>query len=390
MNGWLLVTGLLAASPAWAQQPATAPYLGYHRYRGTVGGEAVTVELTVKAQTEEPAGIMAKGSCRFDSSATRPRELLSWRPQFPHQSLQLVEADTGRLGWRTGFWQAKQPAGPVLAGTWTGASGRQLPFELREDYRDKRGQLAAIPYELVRASLLKVDSCIVEPAEWETRGGEPSAMFDRQFLHFLGPDTIQGSIAALQCPPLAARQQQLWQEMQEEFNLDSIGRYRYPAPSYERPLTRERSYSLEVLYQGNGLLSWGEYSYFYHGGAHGGHSQNLFVYDLTEGAFLELTEQLRPGAEQVLCRLLTHHLRADEQAGGLSFNEDLALSNLPAAGFALVEKGLLFQYGDYEISGYVAPNPVVIPYAEVVPLLRPGTPVARMLRERGLWRESKK
>ncbi|MGI4763114.1 MAG: hypothetical protein ACRYF0_20540 [Janthinobacterium lividum] len=33
---------------------------------------------------------------------------------------------------------------------------------------------------------------------------------------------------------------------------------------------------------------------------------------------------------------------------------------------------------------------VTITYSELLPLLRPDSPVARMLRARGLWREDKK
>ncbi|WP_262709795.1 hypothetical protein [Hymenobacter sp. UV11] len=36
------------------------------------------------------------------------------------------------------------------------------------------------------------------------------------------------------------------------------------------------------------------------------------------------------------------------------------------------------------------PVTLVVPYAELLPLLRPASPVARMLRERGLWRAGKK
>ena len=36
------------------------------------------------------------------------------------------------------------------------------------------------------------------------------------------------------------------------------------------------------------------------------------------------------------------------------------------------------------------PVVVVLPYPELLPLLRPASPVARMLRARGLWRNAKK
>ena len=55
-------------------------------------------------------------------------------------------------------------------------------------------------------------------------------------------------------------------------------------------------------------------------------------------------------------------------------------------GLGMVEEGLLFQYRTYEIVRYIyGPIDITIPYAELIPLLRPDSPVARMLRQRGLW-----
>jgi hypothetical protein len=38
---------------------ATTPFTGYHRYRGMVGGQPVTVELTITAKSEKPLLLVA-------------------------------------------------------------------------------------------------------------------------------------------------------------------------------------------------------------------------------------------------------------------------------------------------------------------------------------------
>ena len=56
------------------------------------------------------------------------------------------------------------------------------------------------------------------------------------------------------------------------------------------------------------------------------------------------------------------------------------------AGVALSYTGLVCLYGESDLSASLGYVTLEVPYAEVVPLLRPNSPVARMLRERGLWR----
>nr|WP_230678906.1 RsiV family protein [Hymenobacter properus] len=110
------------------------------------------------------------------------------------------------------------------------------------------------------------------------------------------------------------------------------------------------------------------------------------------GEFLTISDLLRPGAERVLCHLLTRHLATEQDfpADALRQTADypgVTFAPLPESGFGLEEKGLVFQYGDYEIGGYVdGTNSMTIEWAELLTLLNPESAVARMLRERGLWR----
>jgi hypothetical protein len=64
---------------------------------------------------------------------------------------------------------------------------------------------------------------------------------------------------------------------------------------------------------------------------------------------------------------------------------------LPTGGeaLALTATGLEATYYRSTLSGGGGPlepcYPLLVPYAELRPLVRPGTPLAHMLRARGLW-----
>ena len=150
-----------------------------------MGTQPVTVELTVSLPPLTPAQaahapdfLTRTGSYHYDR---HPAGLL------------LTEADSAHPRRPTGRWQATQPIGPVLAGTWRGPAGQVLPFRLREDYTDGQGHLMAVKYELLQER----DE---EPAPAERQPDETKAAFraraknltcssscDCDYLHLLGP-----------------------------------------------------------------------------------------------------------------------------------------------------------------------------------------------------------
>jgi hypothetical protein len=379
--------------------PSAGPklFVGEHRYRGTLGNQRVTVELSIGQDGyDADAPISCTGTCRFDGDPTRVHLLRSWQAVSALRPLQLLETDSGASATRLGHWRAEGPPGPVLRGTWVGLAGATFPFELREDYRAADGSLAAAPYEEVGEEVMKVDTLFMRFPEWKARCAgpkvnpkvhcEPRATLHRSFLHFIGPDTLRPALAMLQCPPPAERQAQVLAALREMVGGPD------PDREYTSSVPLEDSEWQGVDFNRHGLLSWSTSSYYYLGGAHGGHRIALQVYDLNAGEFLSISDLLRPGAERVLCHLLTRHLAKEQRfpADALRQTADypgVTFAPLPASGFGLEEKGLVFQYGDYEIGGYAdGTNSMTIPWAELLPLLSPDSAVARMLRERGLWR----
>lgn len=373
----------VAAVPAPPAAPVGVgpPFVGYHRYRGTVGGQPVTVELTIGPSPDAHDSIVCQGRYFYGRHSMGQLLLRAPHPYRASQLLALMETDSGSPRQLIGRWQASQVAGPLLSGAWRSPDGRQLPFELREDYTDGQGHLAAVHYELVNEATDAL--CHPERREGETKAeydaraaGAPSGR-SMDFLHLLGPDSLRPALRALQCPVPAKRRQLL----QEAVNGEDC---------------EEESESIQVDFNDYGLLVITTMRENYSlGMAHPAHDISQQVHDLRSGHQLTRKAIFRPGTETALSRLIMQHLREDEHimAGDLisPADADSTLVSLPGQEFGVVPGGLEFQYNDYEIAAYVyGPPSVVILYAELLPLLRPDSPVARMLRERGLWRNSKK
>lgn len=250
VSGWALVLLLTSFLPSAAKPAATAapaaPFSGYHRYRGTVGGQPVTVELTIGPDPGKPAALVCRGSYYYERHPAGKLLLqspLAWRP---HLALALAETEADTTHRPTGRWLATQPAGPVLSGTWRSPADQALPFSLREDYTDGQGHLMAAKYELAEAAA-KVP-CRPEHTEDETaaqyrkRIATTDHGYSQLFLHLLGPDTLRPALLGLQCPtPLARRQ---------------LAR----AAAHKDDGCNMYSTSLGVDYNDYGLLAWTEYS----------------------------------------------------------------------------------------------------------------------------------
>ncbi|GAB3851412.1 hypothetical protein GCM10028822_18050 [Hymenobacter terrigena] len=382
-----LPAGGAAALPAESpgNRPATVtgtPFLGLRRYRGTVGGQAVTVEVIVDRGDDGTGPLACRGTCTYDRHPAGQLLLQGPRPYRPGQPLFFTETDAAHPGVATGTWQASQPAGSLLTGTWRSPAGPALSFVLREDYTDGRGHRVSLSYEVLHETVTGTPCRPARapdetPAEYRARLKDlPPASLDQQFLHLLGPDTLQPALSRLQCPPLAQRRRAMRAALREAGDCANL------------------TENVTVTYLGHGLLATaGYHELYYQGAAHPSHDVDAAVYDLRTGRALDLTALLRPGTEPALRRLVTPALQREMGANGFPDAEvlapaegDSATTALAAAGVGMTADGLTFQYTDYELGAYAYGMPLVtIPWAAVQPLLRPTSPVARMLRERGLW-----
>ena len=375
-----------------AGSPTTGPpYTGYHRYQGTVGGQPVTMMLTIGPDQYDSTKTVCAGTYYYGTARRGLLNLINAGASYqPRQPLELDESDARKV---TGTWRATQPAGPLLAGTWTSPTGQQMPFALRETYQDAQGRQLAVRYEIVEETTFgpmcqpdredatdgapadEADSAAAdeEPSEYEQQQRRPSELY-RDYLHLLGPDTLRPALRALQCPVPQKRRKA---DRAYAAGDGSCG---------------ENSESIAVTFNDFGLLSVNEPSYVYsYGAAHFNHSAGSRIFDLRTGDYVGLEDLLRPGAEVKFQRLLTRHLLRDPHTDGdatvregtYALNGELV--PLPA-GVALSYTGLECLYGESDLSASLGYVSLDVPWAELLPLLRPNSPVARMLRERGLWR----
>lgn len=323
----------VAAVPA---PPAVAggvgpPFVGYHRYRGTVGGQPVTVELTIEQTANAPDSTTCTGSYTYDRHPTGLLLLHGARPFLARRPLGLVEADTAHHQ-PTGYWQASQPVGPLLTGTWRSPAGQQLPFSLHEDYTDGQGHMVAVQYELLQEG--EEVPCQSERKEGESKAAYRARTKDlistcsQDFLHLLGPDTLRPALRALQCPVPAKRRQQMREQVQG---------------------CNQVEHQLRVVYNEHSLLSLESFvNEFYEGTDHPSHELSTTTYDLRTGRPLAIAALIRPGTDSILSRLITQHL---EQDNNVTLDEllnhsvdDSTLVPLPQQGLGIGGEGLEFTF----------------------------------------------
>jgi hypothetical protein len=343
------------------------------RYAGWAGPYRATVELA----WQRPDSV--SGSCYLTQPGRSLQLTLGTdrHRAYPGRTvLTLVQPKPTQVAgtWRLASWPAS-----VLTGTWMDGSGHRYRLQLREHYA------GAVPYEVERLVLQGGRSVALEEDPRDTR-----VPFQYQeYLHLLGPARRWPALCQRLAPPLAVRRRQL-------------------RAAYEH----ERTYGgIAVRLNADYLLS---YQTLYLADPYGGRPQpgvKSFLVDLRNGHDLTLASQLRPGYELPLRRVLTRQLLAeaihDDESGDRTRRIAQVLKkNTPAGSEPLValplsepesltdedllltDQGLEASFSDVAVLGNLwsrfTPT-TVIPYAELRPLVRPGTPLARLLQARGMW-----
>ncbi|MGI4760340.1 MAG: hypothetical protein ACRYF0_06525 [Janthinobacterium lividum] len=357
----------MAAPPAPECPPQVAVFTGgrpaarrpvvVRRYVGTVGGQAATAVL----QWQTPDS--ATGS--FYLYRGGPAYTLSFDRARPGPvRLEVTDEQGSNSQLPRGHWQLRTStlASPTLTGTWHGA-GRAQPLLLRESYAD------ALRYAFKERYLLSAwrvpEDCSYVPTVRHT------------LLTLLSPRTAPPALRAPLAGSAAALRRRLREDVtdgdasasyRDEVRLNEFGLFSYQTSFYQRS------------YGGTpdvGSESW--------------------LFDLRTGQELDIASQLKPGYERPLRRRLTRHLLRDP-ALAAARAEGLGLEPWYADGANLASL-LLDLPGDNEaltltgagLEAAYTPPPfnqqlfILVPYRELRPLVRPGTPLARMLRARGLW-----
>lgn len=272
-----------------------------------------------------------------------------------------------------GTWQLTARPGPTITGSWTQGRGRKN-IRLREDYTDA-----------VRCEILTLRLTGGRPESWEP--GLPCYVpsLSQDYLHLLENLARRPALRRLQCPPESVRRRQLRRE-------------------YE--LGAEDRRSITVRLNGFGLLSYEtttKYLSFGLGRTFMDYAGSPLL-DLADGRAWPLEDLLRPGFWLPVRRRAAWHLRHDAKFRDVRWEwqqvsptaaRDTAYSyeswqqpdlaprprNWVFTGAGLE---LTYEYAALNAVNTVGWTTVLIPYLELRPLVRPGTPLVRMLRARGL------
>lgn len=313
--------------------PDVRRILQVHRYVGTVGGQPVTAEL----QWYTPDSItgrffLHRGSTGYSlhhpQKRTDPGRLDVTAEGYPEESAQ-------------GHWRlVGRPGHAALRATWSNGP-RQQAVVLQESYA------GAVRYGLRNRLVVEANRSVL-----------------CNFLVLPIPATVRPSLRPVLNPGPKARRRQL-QDLEEGNAVVT--------------------HQLSVRLNSFGLFSYQTTDYSHETGGTSSVGFESTLLDLTNGRPITVDSQLQPGYELPLQRLLTRHFlhdsKFDHNRERLANDwENPQLADFPDMDLGLTETGLEAVYWQP-----MYPESVVIPFAELRPLVRPGTPLARMLWARGLW-----
>ncbi len=352
-----------------------------HHYVGTVGGQPVTVLLDWPTDLSSIGGTFYRhrGGPTYGLSLA-PGTSPGKRPA----TLVLQVSDPASAGGRND-WHLTGWPGAVLRGTWHDTTGAR-PVLLRESYA------GAVRADMQLLKLVGGRPYRTEYGDGACRWGS----YKYAYLQFRGPWPVAPELRRTLGPPLA----EVRRRVRAAFN---------DSRDEERLLTG-------FLLNDFNLLSYhvARYSTFITD-EHGDDWVEFYLFDLATGRQLTVASQLRPGYEPRLNRLIKQHLLHDDQFDFVnkdhrtswiwqdSTRQAASLTAPPEtdpqnegdpSGLSLAGSGLKVEYSGGAIFDLTSQDylefgrssyTVEIPYRELRPLVRPGTPLARMLRARGIW-----
>ncbi|MCB2376840.1 hypothetical protein LGH70_04565 [Hymenobacter sp. BT635] len=335
-------------------------YPGPRRLRGTIGKQPVTIEL-------DSANSSYTGAFYYDRSGRWLEVRLDARPGA--RTLHLCETPAGDLTGRLRL-PAKAPA--QLKGTWENADGRhQYPFVLRETY----------------AGAARYEQDLWEMVRYTVRRDTSYIPLDSAFFHQL--------YVRVSLPNNPVAEQRLRRALAAPFAPELMPLYLDTLLA--RRQLQHNGYQFhgvgDVVYNGHNLFSVLRVSSFQQGPDYHPHEwYDGTTFDLRTGQRLRLADLLVAGYQKRLLALFRRGLKRALAAAPGYGPLGGAAPPLPVGGFVLAPAGLVFTYDDRDAATLGEPGAghadrfleVVLPYEELVPLVRRTGPLAPVLQERGL------
>jgi len=114
------------------------------------------------------------------------------------------------------------------------------------------------------------------------------------------------------------------------------------------------------------IITIGNFSYGFSGGAHPNHWHNHFLIDLTDGRLLTFTDVFQPSKKNQLKSLLSSKFNT-------AYGKDNLLDQFEIAeNFSVDKNGIHFLYNPYEITPYVVGDPeITISFSQAIPFFTP-------------------
>lgn len=346
-------------------EPGKPPYrmlprkiIRYRRYVGRLGSQPVVVELLANPEKYD---MSAPLSGKYYDTRKGITTELSFAIFNPHRRLHFKAFPPKDS---TEHWQAQQVMGPSLTGTVTAAGKPRRHFVLREDYT---GAVSLA----IRSATMYGRPVVAEFGD-QGEPGQFTGDYCYQYIQLLGSAAQRPELQrAFPSRPAQVRAHLLREFRQGEGNLANVEEY------------------MGLALNDYDLLCYGKYiSDFGAGASHPQHIYQSWSYDLRTGRRLTLASLLRPGSTQALRKLALHYMDpsylADIQewynnpqqgAEGLSYLDLEEVFGLAPDGLTLAA-----DLGPHAMG----PTTITIPYAALRPLLRPRTPLNRVLVAQGL------
>jgi len=333
----------------------------YHRYVGTLGTRPVVLELFLgmddsgESRTDQLAG-------SYYDAQRGGRTLFSSQDLHLRRRLHLVTYSEESV---PEHWRTRQPLGASLTGTVTAKGRRARRFALREDYR------AAVPL-VIRSARMYGETAQLPQGD----RGEPAAFmgsYRLRYVQLLGAPARRPALRRL----LPSRPAQVRARLRQEFEEG------------EAATCNIDDYRFHLDLNDYGILSYSkEISDYMVGSPHPNDRFESFSCDLRTGRRITLVSLLRPGRQRALRRLAVRYMDAHYRRAIQDWNKNpeapaeyLESVDLTES-FGLTADGLTL---DANIGPHVmGSTTITIPYGALRPLLRPRTPLNRVLVARGL------
>jgi|GEM_PF-6320426 len=252
----------------------------------------------------------------------------------------------------------------VLQGAYSDSLNNQFPVKLQEDY-----SMGNIPFTaFALADSFKVDTIklpeVVSEFTWQyLMAGDTLKVLNKELLKAVaGTDSLDAVTA------FKMNAESYFNEYAES-NKDLLN-----DTLYDWTLNWYSYSSMDIMYNRNGLLSYGVANASYTGGAHGYEYTQCYTYDVQHENLITYSQLFNAADSLKLENIL--NTKAREMFGITAttpLSERLLTESVkPIDNFYLTETGIVFNYPPYQIASYAQGEiKIYVPFAELQGIIKP-------------------